>query len=134
MSGGGTASTSATIAEAAEAALTINLSALAAAIKDIAANPAKALIDGSGQLIIKDAAVIAKIVAYVPEPAQPVIATVANDLDLAAALEPIIGGQIVGLVGIAKALNLKLPPLTLGTLADNAGEQQEQDVQSSVGR
>ncbi len=121
-----------TIAQAAEAALTINLSALAAAIKDIATNPGKALIDGSGQLIIKDAAVIAKIVAYVPEPAQPVVATVANDLDLAAALEPIVAGELEGLVGIAKAFNLKLPPFTLGTLANNAGEQQEQDVLSSV--
>lgn len=127
------ASTADTIAEAATTALTINLSALAAALKDIATNPAKALVDGSGQLIIKDAAVIAKIVGYIPV-AAPVAAPVADDLELAAALEPIVAGEIEGLVGLAKTFNLKLPPITLGTLANNAGEQQEQDVQSSVGR
>ncbi len=120
------------IVQAAEASLTINLGGLAAAFEDLIANPAKAAVDGSGQLIIKDAAVIAKIIGYIPI-AAPIAAPIANDLELAAAVEPIVANAIEGLVSFAKVMNFKLPPLNLGTLADNAGETQENDVQSSVG-
>lgn len=126
------AATDTTIVTATENALTINLSALGGALKELATDPGKALVDGSGQLILKDAALIAKLVGYVPV-IGGTAAQASEYIGLAAAAEPVVAETIEGAIALAKAFDIKLPPLTLGDLQHNAGETQAQDVQSSIG-